>query len=133
MEATEKIITTANNWYNGYVEGALTTGHSKFWLVFWRSVVVSCATYYTYAFYISDYLKISSLSGVEIAVVDMCALLPFVFLRRLQAIGFLLLCSFLTQWLGLSRLAFWLLILIYVAYRKRSPRYNEKSKRGLDH
>ena len=88
--------TRIRDWFRTYAEGSLTPQQLKFWLLFCGSVVVSYAIFYAYTFYGHNYLRSTFVPAIgTAALIDACALLPFVVLRRLQPVGVLLLCYFL--------------------------------------
>ena len=119
METIQKLVEKAGRWYENYVASALEPRQAKFWLLFWGSVIASCAIFYVYTFYVSDRLSRLEQTYSTTLVTDGCVLLPALVLRRLLPWGFLFLYSFFMRWLGLQDLALWLPILFGLIYLKR--------------
>jgi uncharacterized membrane protein YhaH (DUF805 family) len=99
METIDKLSRRYNNWHVRYVEGALTTGDTKFWILFCGSAIFSCCVYFVYSHFILDYMVQSKSKLPEGVVSVTCSLFPFVTLRRLHDMGLLIACYFLIKWL----------------------------------
>ena len=95
MKTSEKL----KNWYEGYINGALTTKQPKFWILFWGSVIACCIIYYVYTFWFIDHLDGPKPLYIRQIVPIVCCLLPFFILRRLHLILILFLIYYLWKWL----------------------------------